>query len=89
MIINYIEIDFDEKPCIIFFYNHILIIESINGHLNISNYYKFSDEFNQENLIIKLKFNSELFSIIELRNCPICRGLLRNINKYDRIIWRT
>jgi hypothetical protein len=63
-------------------------MKNIDNHLNISDYYKFSDESKYENLIIKLKSNSESFSTTGLKNYLICRDFLRNINKYNRIIRR-
>jgi len=63
-------------------------MESMDGHLGISDYYTFSDESGHEDLIVGLKSSSEPFSTTGLKNCPMCRGPLRNINRYGRIVRR-
>jgi len=85
---SYAEIDLDESPCIIPSCGHILTLESMNGHMSISNYYTLSDEPDGAGSIVGLKSSSEPFSIAELKNCPMCRCPLRNINRYDRIVRR-
>ncbi len=85
---TYAEIDPDESPCIILSYGHILTIESMDGHIEIAKYYIISDDTNGENSIIGLKSRSVPFSTSELKNCPMCRSPLRNINRYGRIVRR-
>ena len=85
---SYAEIDLDESPCIIPSCGHILTLESMDGHMSISDYYTFSDEPDGAGSIVGLKSSSEPFSIAELKNCPMCRYPLRNINRYGRIVRR-
>lgn len=82
---RYAEIDLDENPCIIPSCGHILTLESMDGHMEIAKYYTISDA---DNSIIALKSNSIPFSTSELKNCPMCRSPLRNINRYGRIVRR-
>ena len=85
---TYAETDLDENPCIIPSCGHILSLESMDGHMEIAKYYTISDDTNAENSIIALKSSSVPFSTSDLRNCPMCRSPLRNINRYGRIVRR-
>lgn len=82
---HYTEIDLDETPCIIPSCGHILTLESMDGHMELAKYYTISDA---DNSIIALKSSSVPFSTSDLKNCPICRKPLRNINRYGRIVRR-
>ena len=85
---SYAEIELDESPCIIPSCGHILTLESMDGHMEMSKYYTTSSDPDSENPIIALKSNSVPFSTSELKNCPLCRKPLRNINRYGRIVRR-
>ena len=85
---SYAEIDLDESPCIIPSCGHILTLESMDGHMEMSKYYTTSSDPSSENPIIALKSDSVPFSTSELKNCPSCRKPLRNINRYGRIVRR-
>lgn len=82
---RYAEVDLDETPCIIPSCGHILTLESMDGHMELAKYYNISDA---DNSIIALKSNSVPFSTSDLKNCPMCRKPLRNINRYGRIVRR-
>lgn len=60
----------------------------MDGHIEIAKYYTISDNTNGENPIIGLKSRSVPFSTLELKNYPIYRIPLRNINRYSRIVRR-
>jgi len=85
---SYAELDLDESPCLIPSCGHILTLESMDGHMDMSKYYTMSSDTNIENPIIALKSSSVPFSTSELKNCPLCRKPLRNINRYGRIVRR-
>ncbi|RFU27389.1 Adenosinetriphosphatase/Nucleoside-triphosphate phosphatase, partial [Scytalidium lignicola] len=78
------EIDLDEMPCIFPSCGHILTVESMDGHMSMSEFY-INDG---EGKIIELKNSSEPFSASKMKNCPSCRGPLRNLNRYSRIVRR-
>ena len=86
--LSYAEIDLDDSPCLIPSCGHILTLESMDGHMGLSEYYAISSEINVEQPIIALKASSVPFSASELKNCPLCRKPLRNINRYGRIVRR-
>ena len=81
-------IDLDEISCIVPSYGHILTLGSMDSYMEIANYYTVSDDTSVENSIIGLKSRSVRFSTSELKNCPLCRSPLRNINRYGRIARR-
>ena len=85
---SYAEIDLDKSPCIIPSCGHVLTLESMDGHMEMSKYYTMSSDTDLEDPIIELKSSSVPFSISELKTCPICRKPLRNINRYGRIVRR-
>ena len=85
---TYTETDLDENPCIIPSCGHILTLESMDGHMEISKYYTISGDTDAEDSIVALKSSSVPFSTSELKNCPMCRSPLRNINRYGRIVRR-
>ncbi|KAE8446008.1 hypothetical protein EG329_012647 [Mollisiaceae sp. DMI_Dod_QoI] len=90
MVVDYImsstyeEIDLDENPCIIPSCGHILTLESMDGHMSMADFY-ISNEAGE---IVGLSKSSVPFSASALKNCPQCRGPLRNINRYSRIVRR-
>lgn len=85
---TYAEIDLDENPCIIPSCGHILSRESMDGHMEIAKHYVVSDDADAEQPIIALRSSSVPFSASDLKNCPMCRAPLRNINRYGRIVRR-
>lgn len=85
---TYGEINLDENPCIIPSCGHILSLESMDGHMEIAKHYIVSDDADAEQPIIALRSTSVPFSASDLKNCPMCRAPLRNINRYGRIVRR-
>lgn len=85
---SYKDIDLDESPCLIPSCGHILTLGSMDGHMEMSEYYTTSSDTNIENPIIALRSSSVPFSASELKNCPLCRKPLRNLNRYGRIVRR-
>ena len=53
-----------------------------NGHMGMSNYYELSPSSS----IDALKPLPEAFSTENIRKCPMCRGPLCDINRYNRIV---
>jgi hypothetical protein len=56
----------------------------MDGHMSMSDFYIM----NEEGSILGLKNSAEPFSASEMKSCPTCRGPLRNLNRYSRIIRR-
>jgi hypothetical protein len=78
------EVDLDENPCIMPSCGHILTLESMDGHMSMSDFYTTNDEGS----IVDLKNSAEPFSASGMKSCPTCRGPLRNLNRYSRIVRR-
>jgi hypothetical protein len=78
------EIDLDNVPCIVPSCGHILTLESMDGHMNMSDFYTTNDEGS----IVDLKNSAEPFSASGMKSCPTCRRPLRNLNRYSRIVRR-
>ena len=78
------EVNLDESPCIIPSCGHLLTLESMDGHMSMSDYYAINDEGS----IVGLRKSVEPFSTSGMKNCPTCRGPLRNVNRYSRIVRR-
>ncbi|KAL8747727.1 MAG: hypothetical protein Q9190_000426 [Brigantiaea leucoxantha] len=79
------EIDLDANPCIIPDCGHIITLENLDRVMSLREFYDY-DERNE--CIIGIKVSSEPFSISGQKSCPSCRGPLRNINRYGRIVRR-
>lgn len=77
-------VDLDEDPCIVPSSGHILTLESMDGHMSMSDVYII----NVEGSIVDLKNSAEPFSASGMKSCPTCRGPLRDINRYSRIVRR-
>lgn len=78
------EIDLDTDHCIVPLCGHILTLESMDGHMAMSDFYTM----NSDNLIVDLKNSAEPFSASGMKSCPTCRSPLRNLNRYSRIVRR-
>ena len=85
---NYGEIDLDESPVIVPTCGHILTVESMDGHMDLSKFFEVSDQEAGGERVLGLKPNPSPFSTDDLKNCPICRSPMRNINRYGRIVRR-
>ena len=78
------ETNLDEDPCLVPDCGHLMTMSSMDGNFALADYYTISDEGE----ILALKGSSEPFSAEGSKSCPICRGPLRSINRYSRIIRR-
>lgn len=81
---TYEDINLDERPCIVPSCGHIFTLESMDGHMSMSDFYNIDSEGS----ILGLKNSTEPFSVSEMKRCPTCRGPLRKLNRYSRIFRR-
>ncbi|KAK2062305.1 P-loop containing nucleoside triphosphate hydrolase protein [Colletotrichum caudatum] len=84
MMENYRSIDLDEDPCIFPDCGHFLTVTTMDGRMGLGDHYEMSPE----GVPLALKTGSEPFSETEVKTCPECRGSLRNISRYGRIVRR-
>ena len=79
---TYGDADLDEDPVIVPSCCHLMVLSSMDGHMEMSKYYELSPSSSAE----ALKPLPEAFSTDNVKKCPMCRGTLRNINRYNRIV---
>jgi hypothetical protein len=84
MALPYHEIDLNEDPCIFPDCGHFLTKTNMDGIMDLKAYYEISAEENPT----AVSSNSEPFSVEEIKVCPTCRGSLRSIARYGRIVRR-
>nr|CEG05411.1 unnamed protein product [Fusarium clavum] len=83
---EYKEIDLDQEPCIFPDCGHFLTVSSMDGQMDMGAHYKLDTDGIPE-LILR---SSEPFAMEskDVKNCATCRGPLRNISRYGRIVRR-
>jgi hypothetical protein len=82
---SYRDIDLDTDPCIFTPCGHIFRIDSLDGAMGMQIYYEIDPRTLK---YIGLKLSPEPFSIQDSKPCPDCRGSLRNVARYGRIVRR-
>ncbi|KAK5680009.1 hypothetical protein LTS10_007957 [Elasticomyces elasticus] len=78
-------IDLDMDPCIFPACGHVVTVSSMDGWMDFAQHYEIDEETGDP---ISVKSSSAPFSSTELKTCPTCRGSLRNIARYGRIVRR-
>ncbi|OTB11705.1 hypothetical protein K445DRAFT_339577 [Daldinia sp. EC12] len=81
---QYHEIDLNEDPCIFPDCGHFATKTNMDGIMDMKAHYEISAEDNPT----AIRNTSEPFSMNEVKVCPTCRGSLRNISRYGRIVRR-
>jgi hypothetical protein len=85
MFTPYKDINLDVDPCIFTPCGHIFTIDSLDGTMSMQEHYEV-DRLTGK--YIGLKSSVEPFSIKDSKPCPECRGSLRNLARYGRIVRR-
>jgi hypothetical protein len=80
----YGDIDLDEDPCVFTACGHVFTLSSMDGIMDMPKHYHMNDL----DAPIAIRFSSEPFSSNEMKACPTCRGSLRNIARYGRVVRR-
>ncbi|KAK7746029.1 hypothetical protein SLS53_002751 [Cytospora paraplurivora] len=81
---EYREINVDETPCIFPDCGHFLTVESMDGQMNMGEHY----ELDERGMPVSIRSASKPFSMDEVKVCSKCRGSLRSISRYGRIVRR-
>ena len=90
MVVDYIlgqayeDVNLDQMPCIIPNCGHVTSMESMDGHMDLRAHYNLDGNDNPQSAI---QGSSAPLSV-DMRTCPVCRGSLRDINRYNRIVKR-
>ena len=81
---TYEETDLDEDPVLIPRCGHLMTMSSMDGVFEMQKTFEMSEHGHPTVLNgVSLPFSSE-----SLKNCPMCRSPLRDINRYNRIVRR-
>ncbi|KAI3325376.1 hypothetical protein HD806DRAFT_446443 [Xylariaceae sp. AK1471] len=76
---EYREIDLGVEPCIFPDCMHVLTITSMDGQLGMSDHYDIADNG-------QIKGIKEPADSTQIKSCPTCRGSLRNLSRYGRLV---
>ncbi|KAE8393481.1 hypothetical protein BDV23DRAFT_191655 [Aspergillus alliaceus] len=80
----YREIDLNENPCVFPPCGHFLTVESMDAQMDLGKHYVMNDGGQP----VSIASSSEPFSISDVRNCATCRGSLRSVARYGRLVRR-
>lgn len=81
---EYKEINIHETPCVFPDCGHFLTVESMDGQMGMGEHY----ELDERSLPIAIQSASKPFSMDEVKTCSVCRGSLRSVSRYGRIVRR-
>ncbi|KAL4911007.1 AAA domain-containing protein [Aspergillus multicolor] len=81
---QYREVDLTENPCIFPKCGHFLTIESMDAQMDLKKHYTM----NEKDRPAAISSSSQPFSIDDIRTCAICRGSLRSVSRYGRLVRR-
>lgn len=81
---TYKEIDLDKNPCVFPKCGHFLTIENMDAQMDLGKYY-VRDALGHPSSVAA---SSEPFSISDIKTCATCRGPLRDITRYGRLVRR-
>ncbi|OJI80060.1 hypothetical protein ASPTUDRAFT_178230 [Aspergillus tubingensis CBS 134.48] len=81
---TYREIDLNENPCIFPRCGHFLTMESMDGQMDMKGHY----ELDADGKPVAITESSRPFSVEDVKRCATCRGSLRDISRYGRLVRR-
>ena len=82
---EYRDIDLNADPIVVLDCQHFFTARTLDGLMSMKDFY----DLDENGLPVSIKSSSTLqFSKKELKNCPDCRGSLRNVARYGRIVRR-
>jgi hypothetical protein len=82
---EYRDINLDEDPCIFPDCGHFFTATSMDGQMDMSAHYDIDPWTGHP---VAIKASSQPFSMDEIKVCATCRGQLRNVARYGRIVRR-
>lgn len=85
---TYQETNLDEDPCIFPSCGHILTMSSMDGIMDMAKHYTMSESTSDLSYPVALAASSSPFDMKEVKVCPRCRGSLRDVARYGRIVRR-
>lgn len=85
---TYRETDLDQDPCIFPKCGHIMAMSSMDGIMDMSKHYVMEETTTGQAHPVALAAASLPFDMHDAKACPQCRGSLRNVARYGRIVRR-
>ncbi|OTA83205.1 hypothetical protein M434DRAFT_378439 [Hypoxylon sp. CO27-5] len=79
---EYHEVNLDEDPCIFPHCGHMMTMSSMDNQLGMFNHYRSASD----GAIIAIKTSPTPLSDNVIKVCPQCRGSLRNLSRYGRLV---
>ncbi|KAF2009446.1 P-loop containing nucleoside triphosphate hydrolase protein [Aaosphaeria arxii CBS 175.79] len=83
---SYHEVDVDVDPVIIPTCGHPIIMSNLDSSLGMSSVYTMSDDGKVRGIKPSAPFSAS--DMKDLPGCPTCRGSLRGVNRYGRLVRR-
>ncbi|KXX75859.1 NFX1-type zinc finger-containing protein 1 [Madurella mycetomatis] len=84
--LQYRDINLDEDPCLFPDCGHFVTMTNMDGIMDMASHYTMSGS--ETDRPVAISKASKPFSMDEVKVCPTCRGSLRNIARYGRIVRR-
>ncbi|KAK5105870.1 hypothetical protein LTR62_001957 [Meristemomyces frigidus] len=81
----YKDVDLDADPCIFTPCGHVFTIDSLDGTVGMADHYEINPRTGK---YTGLRTSAEPFSVTDSKPCPECRGSLRKLARYGRIVRR-
>jgi DNA polymerase III delta prime subunit len=81
---TYENINLDENPCIFPRCGHFLTMESMDGQMALQDHY----ELDEQGRPMSIKDATRPFSMDDIKTCATCRGSLRDLARYGRLVRR-
>lgn len=81
---SYDEIDLNEDPVILPRCGHLVTRSNMDGILDMGRHY----DIDEDGRVLAIKSASLPFSSEDMHTCPTCRGSLRDLSRYGRIVRR-
>ncbi|KAI9376610.1 hypothetical protein BJX61DRAFT_255560 [Aspergillus egyptiacus] len=78
----YRDVDLSESPCIFPRCGHFLTMESMDAQMDLAKYYDLDDQGKP----VAIKDSSGPFRMEDIKSCAICRGHLRDVARYGRLV---
>jgi len=85
--LTYKEVDLNLDPCIFPQCGHFLTIQSMDGLMDIRKYYDMV-EIDEREVPMAVKSSLVPFSMDDIKKCATCRGSLRDLARYGRLVRR-
>ncbi|KAK4446569.1 hypothetical protein QBC34DRAFT_149242 [Podospora aff. communis PSN243] len=86
---EYHEVNLDEEPCVFPACGHFITVSSLDGQMGMGEFFEMDDQGLPTRILgASVPFSGNDLGRNVVKSCPTCRGSLRNISRYGRIVRR-